>query len=432
MRKFYFLVSVCLFISLGATAQNLLNRSALAKVGKTPLTSVPLKVAPLDAAALSLAKAAQAGDNDQIITQQPEGTLYHNAIRHAKGYLIEQDGLSYYYEMDGIASDFVVADDGSVYLKNPVIGLFTDSWVKGTKAQGDTVVMNFPQKVYTETVNGQSYDVYADRMVMTTAIGPNGQEMSTYEPDKANREVKFVWRNDTLRQVDSVLVGLTLASGQWLGAGDDVMDVTPMTYTVAAPQHPENKKEYTLDYTSNGIAEQRTLYLVKEDNNVFLGNLLDELPNAWIKGKMDGNKMVFASDQYLGLYEEMFIHVFFNNAKVDKVWNPDFGEYSDVLTLDNSNPLTFSKDDVTGEYTSDGVLGINQGHTISMFANAYQEMRLTPKEDTSVGNVTESTVEHVAYFDVTGRTVKPGFKGVVVKKTTFKDGKQLVEKLTRH
>lgn len=29
MRKFYFLVSVCLFISLGATAQNLLNRSAM-------------------------------------------------------------------------------------------------------------------------------------------------------------------------------------------------------------------------------------------------------------------------------------------------------------------------------------------------------------------------------------------------------------------
>lgn len=229
-----------------------------------------------------------------------------------------------------------------------------------------------------------------------------------------------------------MLVGLTLASGQWLGAGDDVMDVTPMTYTVAAPQHPENKKEYTLDYTSNGIAEQRTLYLVKEDNNVFLGNLLDELPNAWIKGKMDGNKMFFASDQYLGLYEQMFMHVFFINAKVDKVWNPDFGEYSDVLTLDNSNPLTFSKDDVTGEYTSDGVLGINQGHTISMFAYAYQEMRLTPKEDTSVGNVTKSTVEHVAYFDVTGRTVKPGFKGVVVKKTTFKDGKQLVEKLIRH
>ena len=53
-------------------------------------------------------------------------------------------------EIDGPAENFVVADNGDVYLQDAMATLRQGNWIKGHKAEGDTIVFNFPQKYFTQ------------------------------------------------------------------------------------------------------------------------------------------------------------------------------------------------------------------------------------------------------------------------------------------
>lgn len=79
---------------------------------------------------LMLCTALFAQNLNTIITEQPEGTLY-------EGYGTAKGLTEFYYnlipyELDGIASKYVVTDDDEVYLYNPVSNYNAKSWIRGT------------------------------------------------------------------------------------------------------------------------------------------------------------------------------------------------------------------------------------------------------------------------------------------------------------
>ena len=101
---------------------------------------------------LSTMHRAAAGNNT-IITEQPAGTLCKNWYQRADGYLAFV-GYVFPSTKDGGAIDVVKGDDGSIYVKNMLSTFASNYWVKGEKAQGDTIVFNFPQ---TSWESGREY-----------------------------------------------------------------------------------------------------------------------------------------------------------------------------------------------------------------------------------------------------------------------------------
>ena len=60
---------------------------------------------------------------------------------YAKGF-ISQWGMIYEDVKDGVARDFVIGSDGAYYMKSPISFMPTESWIKGEKGVGDTIVFN--------------------------------------------------------------------------------------------------------------------------------------------------------------------------------------------------------------------------------------------------------------------------------------------------
>lgn len=401
MRKMNIFLAFIAFAALSATAQT--------RVGERHLSPQQYKVINHGTAAVALRTVAAAPTGkaaaDDLITTQPEGTLYHNAIRHSRGYFVvgtDQQSAAYYLEMDGLANDFVVANDGTVYLKDPFSGYATGTWLKADKAAGDTVEMKLPQKVFEEDYQGEHYNYYAYRLVPGDSITPDGRTVKTYFPDKTSQTVKFVWRNDSLIKTGNELLGMTNEWRQWVGFGDDETDITPFNGTASTPPADAKIEKYYMHFTQNGAADVRTVNVVKQDKDIFIGNLSQEQPNAWIKGTVTDGKATFAPDQYLGFMEEELVYTFFVNLKKEKVWSQTSGSYMDSLYVDHLNPLTFNIDEATGVLSSDGTIGICQGTRSTSFVYIFDTPSLEKTNDVSIVPSTPQITEFAPFDEEYG------------------------------
>ena len=65
---------------------------------------------------------AKAADNEEMIVKQPAGKLYKNLYCYAEGFY-SMWGLIFDGKKDGTARDMVIADDGTFYIQNPILGL---------------------------------------------------------------------------------------------------------------------------------------------------------------------------------------------------------------------------------------------------------------------------------------------------------------------
>lgn len=231
------------------------------------------------------------------ITEQPEGTLYPDLYTYGKVFF-SQWGLIYDDVKDGTTRDFVIAADGSCYIKNPICSFITDSWIKGTLAKGtatggDTITVELPQQIYTQASNEGKY--YATRMI------PEGDD--SYVIDETTQTIKYVWRNDSLiKQEDNVLIGMTSEAGAWNGMGELTSTANVCTFTNYAPKDPSKAVRYIFSYSSTGTSVfEKMANVVFEDNYVYVNNIDADLPEAWTRGEIQGDKIVFSGPQFLGL-----------------------------------------------------------------------------------------------------------------------------------
>lgn len=193
-------------------------------------------------------KAHSASD---ILTEQPAGKLYSNLYQTAKGFGLSAVGLAY-GALESFATDYVVADDGSAFLKDPYSSLVTNSWLKGVKAEGDTVEFKLPQPIYHEEYEGEDYLFYASRMVLDAVWSESDQDtILTYVPDTVTQTVKFVWRNDSLIKQGDCLLGLVDEGGVWVGYGDDSLVLNVLKDKPAFPANPNVSEDYTFVFNNN-------------------------------------------------------------------------------------------------------------------------------------------------------------------------------------
>lgn len=248
------------------------------------------------AAPASLLKAASKAP--EMITKQPEGKLYKDMYGYSEGF-VSQWGAIYEDVRDGVARDFVVGNDGSYYMKSPISAQPTDSWIKGDKAKGDTIVFKLPQQIYTlDYGDGNPIKYYASRLVYQQVDGEN-----QYVLDEKSQDIKFVWRNDSLIKCDKdALLGMTSEAGDWNGLGDLISETTICPFTNEAPKDLSKATKYIFTFhPSERTTTQRISQVVIEGDDFYANNIDANIPDAWIHGKINNGKVVFSGAQFLGL-----------------------------------------------------------------------------------------------------------------------------------
>ena len=199
-------------------------------------------------------------------------------------------------------------DDGTVYFRNPIVLYDTDSYVKGTLDDG-VVTLQLHQPVIPMYTSPEPSCGYAERLVRKD--GADGPE---YVVDEDNPEIKFVLRNDSLIWAEptdgSVILGIADERGEWFGCGNYAA-----TYALPAEKPVETPAGMVAeDWSLTCDGDTRLLKVGFSGSDVYIGGLWPSMPDAWVKGTVEGGKAVFAGGQYLGPDTTYECHAYFMTA----------------------------------------------------------------------------------------------------------------------
>lgn len=277
-------------------------------------------------------------ENEDLIVEQPEGKVYKNLYSYAEGFY-SMWGVIFDGKKDGVARDLVIADDGTFYIQNPMTFFPTNSWIKGHRTVGDTVVVKLPQLIY---VKDDYINYYATRMNFEVVEGNN-----QYVKDSVSQTIKFIWRNDSLiKTEDDVLIGMTNEEGSWNGIGDLVATSTICNYKNMAPSSTENAKSYIFSFNDSGREIfERMSQVVFEGDYVYVNNIDSDLPDTWVRGDIKGDKIVFNNTQFMGLFPTKHAYKWVMPADVS--YNSQEGT-TDYKSLPS---ITFDYDRNTASFT---------------------------------------------------------------------------------
>lgn len=332
---------------------------------------------------------AAATDDHGIITEQPEGTLYKNLYGYHYGFYV-----FYYYvyasKEDGMVDEVVFADDGSVYLKNPFSTLNTNSWLKGTLADdGETINVALPQPIYYQEDEETSILFYAWKCKRERVSDPDYGEYDYYVADSVDNNVKFTWKDGTLRYEgeDDAIIGLTDADKKWYGYGDAVKIMSVYDKAPSVPSASATVEDYVLthvidDFNPDSIAtDKQIVKLYKDGDDIYLNELGGKDDGVYVKATGNGSTYSVSDSQYLGVPEDSKYHLFTKTLGWKQTDYVDW--YGETVTYDSTyfagNDYAFTYDAATKTYTGENrYLSINYSDTTFYTAVSFKQPVLTP------------------------------------------------------
>ena len=259
-------------------------------------------------------------------------------------------------QAENIAEEMGVVFDGQdVYLNmpNPITG---NSWVKGT-INGNTAT--FARSQYIGTYSGSP--AYLD------ALGESGlcDLVLNYDSEKGLFSTDlYVLINSSLTE-QSAWCYYTAFTVSKSGSGGE-SDVNP-DGTVTPPASA-TQETWTLTCTNVNPNDETQTEAVRDNvavafagNNIYIQGLSAYVPEAWIKGTINGDKATFATRQYMGTgYGQSVYTIGYNGSETDIVFNYD--ATNGTLTTD-TYILGISSTDVLLQQLTGVVLTRNSGDT---------------------------------------------------------------------
>ena len=287
----------------------------------------------------------------EMITTQPEGTLYKDMSRSCEGFDYG-DQKTY----DSYAGDIVISKDGKkIYMKNPML-CFTTGWIVGDIDSEGNVEFKFPQVVYDQSqdATGTAYALtgYAWKMI-------NDTEKKAFSLDTNSQSVKFKWADNKLTQVNpDDVIGLGNSSGTWMGYAtwnNEFFVITDSPVKQPAATSQSYNMTY-IDPVSDNASEtevtgEQKVKVVIDGSDAYLGNFYS---NYWIKGTFADNKLTFPSKQYLGM-ESLSTNVNLHEYMLAYTMN------ADKTKAELADNIVFTYDPATGDMKSDQTFMVNAG-----------------------------------------------------------------------
>ena len=287
------------------------------------------------------------------ITVLPEGGETVKYVRSSRSYYPYMGGPLASMDYSSVGK-LTFYENGDVYLHNPMNMLEDKCYLKGRK-EGSKIIIPLQQPVGELDVEGYKLQLYASRLVYRAeyaAMKPADDQNLVFNI-LSDGTIKMEGTTASLSSV--VMLGAVDSFGIWRFYGEQSMEMVPYNDTYKPVVMPESvvaedwvmEHEYILDDVKVGF----------DGNDVYFQNVFADMPGSTIKGRVEGNQVIFDDGQYLGEYMEHFV---FGIALYEDTYY-DFDEgywFTDRYRLEN---LIFAYDKSDNlMYTEDNLL-VNSG-----------------------------------------------------------------------
>lgn len=257
----------------------------------------------------------------EIITEAPTGEKVYYA-RSSYGFTPYQDDwFRFGKQVD--TTHVLYSDDGYAYLYNPFSGYPTRSYLR-CEIEGDQLIAHLPQAIYYDNYGDDPLYYYAEFMYKSVEADGN---VKYYTSD--TEEVKSIsWTvsdntltmnndyhvaDDEMPTWPERILAMVDQNGDWPGYGDASQDYTRLYFDPVVPPAGIHWEEYVMVATYEG----RIIDVGFDGDDVYLGCFSKRFPDAYIKGTVEGDKIVFRPRQYIGEYSTYFIY--FMTGTCDKM-----------------------------------------------------------------------------------------------------------------
>ncbi len=282
-------------------------------------------------------------DEGEIIWDRPDGNyslLWRDCDGFRKSAFSAEHG-----QVLGSTVGMVEIDDNTVYLNHIVSEYPVDTWVKASR-EGNTLTLNGPQIIYYEF----DYDYYEEYAIY---VVPMALRVDQYGSGTfvAVEDMKFVFNigeDGVLTAADpEMLLGICVESANpeatgedkwvWRGFGDRDIKMGKVTSeTVSLPAGLEVEEwvwqdEYETAFVNVAI----------DGNDIYVSGMDRSIPDAWIKGTINGESVSFASGQYMGPDFEVFYLNYFFGAAAHEVVDPETDETTTEFSFEDNAVFTY-------------------------------------------------------------------------------------------
>lgn len=360
---------------------------------------------------------ADAGQSVTAIAEQPEGVV-KTYKRSGNYYFEDWDGI-YRAEQTG-ATNIVFGDGREVYVQNVLYSINSGLWMRGTLSEdGKTITIPAGQSV-------ETYTAYCYDEELEDYVAIDGElrlcMMQSQETAEGNTFVEIpdqpiVYAIDgdviTLQgtQEDETIIGAVYTgfdekydiNGHWACIGEYGTTFTRFNETlVALPDGltPETFTMKTKDIYTEGNYENALVQMAFAGDEVYLGTFSTSLPEAWVKGKIEGDKIVFPSRQYIGIaygYICYFIGAHYDIA-ID-----EYGDQGYRYAFDDA--FVFDYDAATRSLTpsiEQTAILVNANETYAYAFNTYHMPELKPYIEVAATPAAPEWYDVADFYDLEG------------------------------
>lgn len=308
------------------------QRTVKGQLAETHKTRVELKAFD-GTSETSSARRAATVDSHGIITAPDEGESKYYTRAGTAYYLSSQQ--VYYAEQSGTVQ-IVEAADGTVYIKDIISRRTDGTWVKGTK-EGNTITVAAGQHVAYNSSYATTLSLYWGTYDDTNGWAKTTGDI-TFTVDDAAGTISLNGSNEDL------YIGVYWDDdNSFTGYGDyetvwtlDDSYVPPSTELVELPAGATVENWYADGTGSKAVPTDAKVAFVGSD--VYISGLFSDLPDAWIKGTLEGTTVTFESVQYLGKF-----------SGTNDIWAISADEDGNL-----TDTFTFTYDDAAKTLTFDG------------------------------------------------------------------------------
>lgn len=290
MKKIYQLALGGLFIGLScnmASAEG--SQSMLSLTGNNRVKLADVKK---QSTSSEVKKIATRADEAPITEPTGEGTLYK---ADGQGWMNYMGILTMQVQFTTLNEIYM--DGTDVYIKNPISQFATDTYMKGT-LNGDKIVCTFPQLIYQE--EGSNY--YATRLDGVEEPNDWGTTTWVYSMPEENNEIVYTLEDGKWVMEGEgfgMILGMVDEEWDWVGFGD--CDVVYAEFNETAIEAPEGLETEEWVFVADGGGHKVNVGFV--DNEVYIQGISVYIPDAWVKGEVKENSIVFEGGQYMGSYD---------------------------------------------------------------------------------------------------------------------------------
>lgn len=352
MRKLYSMVAPALLLGAHAPmmAQTMANANPLQEEPAQKQALIqrsPLKVEIPDDYVFP--------DPETLIMKTPEGEVKEYA-REAYYWVCTATGYMYFDYKGNTPAEMVEGEDGSVYIKNPYTDFVSNSYLKGTR-DGNKIKVTLPQAIYREPnmTNPGTYNTYYACIMMEEYAGSDyynlidRKELTyTIDGDKITLDLDYEPRTDPWGgyEYPYYILGMVTDEGIWMSEGEAAQTWTPFSGNKVEVPADVTFDDWAMTHKDGGMFVQVGF----DGNDIYMKGLLPELQNSAFKGTIDGDKIVFESGQFLGIYNSdsyaYMVGISYdadNNAKMAQELTFTYDKENKIIKGDENTAVAYNR-----------------------------------------------------------------------------------------